>query len=212
MPKKLRALVFRHGTTELNEDNAFRGMLDPALDDKGVIDAHEAVEFALAWKHEGERANIERIVVSPLLRAVQTAQVLSGKLGGFAITQRRELFPWQMGSDFYGQNRDKLANKLEFYVTNPKKAPKNGESLSAFIEETGDFFEDQLRITGVTAYVTHTSNIITLTDLIKGIPATHPEKAEVVRPGGITAVFVTDDGYEIEPIFKAEKKPAEFGS
>jgi hypothetical protein len=48
--------------------------------------------------------------------------------------------------------------------------------------------------------------------LVKGVTPSHPEKADVVKPGGIVAVFVTENGYEMEPIFKAEDKPAEFGS
>jgi len=203
--KTLRGLMLRHGTTLLNEDNCFRGMLDPPLDADGVLDAHEAAEFL-------SRQKIERIVCSPLLRAVQTAQIVSGVLGGLHIDLRRELFPWQMGTEFYGKNRDELADKLEYYVTHPDEEPENGQSLSAFVEIVGDFMEDQLALPCVTLFTTHTSDIITTTDLINGVPPTHPEKAEVVKPGGVCAIYVTDDGYEIEPIFKAEDKPAEFGS
>lgn len=203
--KTLRALIFRHGTTVLNEKNQFRGMLDPSLDDKGKLDAHAAVEFT-------SRQNIERIVCSPLLRAVQTAQILSADHGGLCISLRRELFPWQMGSDFYGQDRKKKEKDLANFVKHPTKVPENGESLECFIERVGDFFEDQLRLPCLTAYVTHTSNIISITDLINGVSPTHPEEAEVVKPGGVVAIYATEDGYEIEPIFKDEKKPAEFGS
>ncbi len=210
--KKLRALIFRHGSTVLNEKNLFRGMLDIPLDEQGIIDAHDAADFALKYRHNGEKVNIERILSSPLLRSVQTAQVLSGKIGGIAVDLRRELFPWQMGSDFYGKDRDKLAEKLEFYVKNPNETPENGVCLSDFVDGVGDFFEDQLSRPCVTAFSTHTSDIISLSDLVKGVTPSHPEKAHVVKPGGIVAVFVTENGYEMEPIFKAEDKPAEFGS
>lgn len=203
--KTLRGLLLRHGTTELNEDNCFRGMLDPPLDDKGIIEAHEAAQFL-------SRQHIERIVSSPLLRAIQTAQIVSGVIGGIHIDQRRQLFPWQMGTDFYGKDREELSDKLEHYVKNPNDVPENGQSLNAFVESVGDFMEDQLSIPTLTLYVTHTSDIISVTDLINGVPPTHPEEAEVVKPGGVCAIWVTDDGYEIEPIFKAEEVPAEFGS
>jgi broad specificity phosphatase PhoE len=181
-------------------------MLDPPLNDKGVLGAHKAAEFL-------SRQNIERIICSPLLRAVQTARVVAGVLGGRYICQTRELFPWEMGTEFYGKDRDELADRLEHFVKNPKEVPPNGECLACFTERTGDFFEDELKTPVVTLFVCHTSNIIALTDLIKGVPPTHPEQAEVVKPGGICAVYEVEEGdYEIEPIFKAEEKPAEFGS
>src|SRR5271168_2005641 len=175
MAKTLRAFLIRHGTTILNEDNAFRGMLDPPLDDKGVLDAHSLAQHL-------SRQPIERIISSPLLRAVQTAQILSGVLGGRCIEQRRELFPWQMGTDFYGKDRDELADKLEYYVKHPDQVPENGQSLNGFTEMVGDFMEDQLRIPVLTAFCTHTSDIISVTDQINGVPPTHPEQAEVVKP------------------------------
>src|ERR1700675_180960 len=111
--KKLRALVLRHGDTDINDANCYRGMLDPALNDQGVIDAHKAAQFI-------SRQNVERIVSSPLLRAVQTAQIITGSLGGFHIDLRRELFPWQI-APLYGKDKEEFAGELDKYIDNPKK-------------------------------------------------------------------------------------------
>lgn len=199
------AFVLRHGDTVLNDDNCFRGMLDPEINDEGILDAHAAAKFL---KDKG----IERIITSPLLRAVMTAEIVSGLLGGIHITQDRGLFPWQMGTDFYGQDREELSDRLEHYVKNPDKTPENGQSLSEFVKGIGDFFEERLKCPIITLYITHTSDIISISDLIHGEPPTHPEKAEVVKPGGICAIYSEGDDYEIEPIFKSEQRPAEFGS
>ena len=204
MARKPVAFVIRHGTTVLNDKNAFRGMLDPELDEAGVRDSHRAADFL-------SRQPIERIISSPLRRTIQTAEVLSGVLGGRCIEQCRNLFPWQMGTEFYGEDKDEKADELERYVRHINKTPPNGESLADFIERTGDFFEDQLQRPILTAFVTHSSNIIALNDLINGTAPQHPENATVVKPGGVCAIYETDDGYELEAILNAETK-AEFGS
>lgn len=204
MARKPIAFVIRHGTTVLNDKNAFRGMLDPELDAAGVRDAHRAAEFL-------SRQPIERIISSPLRRTIQTAEVLSGVLGGRCVEQNRCLFPWQMGTEFYGADKEEKADDLLHYVKHIHKTPPNGESLADFIERIGDFFEDKLQQPILTAYITHSSNIIALNDLINGTAPQHPEDATVVQPGGVCAIYETDEGYELEAILNAEEKP-EFGS
>jgi len=179
-------------------------MLDPELDDAGLRDAYRAADFL-------SRQSIERIISSPLRRTVQTAEVLSGVLGGRCIEQSRCLFPWQMGTEFYGADKEEKADDLLHYVKNINKIPPNGESLADFIERTGDFFEDKLQQPILTAYITHSSNIIALNDLINGTEPQHPEDATVVKPGGVCAIYQTEDGYELEAVLNAETK-AEFGS
>jgi len=204
--KKPIAYVMRHGDTDLNDDNAFRGMLDPCLNDEGVVQAHKAAEFL-------SRQNIERVICSPLHRAVQTAEIVSGTLGGRCIEQSRCLFPWQI-APLYGKDKDEFAEALDHFVDNPTETPKNGESLSDFIERVGDFFEDKLCPHCVTLFVCHTSNIVALNDIINGTSEGSPESGEVVAPGGICAIYCDEDedgGYEIEPIF-GETHDAEFGS
>lgn len=200
--RELRAFILRHGDTDINDADCFRGMLDPPLNDKGVLGAHKAAEFL-------SRQNIERIICSPLLRAVQTAETVSGKIGGRCITQCRCLFPWQVAS-LYGKDKETHQDELEDFVDHPEKVPENGECLNDFIERTGDYFEDQLQIKVLTLFVCHTSNIVALNDLIQGKKDGRPESGEVVEPGGICAVYECEDGYEIEPVF-GHVKPAEFG-
>jgi broad specificity phosphatase PhoE len=202
--RKPVAFVIRHGTTVLNTDNAFRGMLDPELDDAGIRDGHRAADFL-------SRQPIERIISSPLARTVETAQILSGVLGGRCIEQCRCLFPWQMGTEFYGESKEKKADELAQYVKNIHKTPLNGESLANFIERTGDFFEDKLRQPILTAFVTHSSNIIALNDLLNGTAPQHPEDAAVVKPGGVCVIYETENGYELKAVLRAETK-GEFGS
>lgn len=203
MSDKVTYYILRHGDTKLNDSNVFRGMLDPPLNEEGILDAHKAAEFL-------SRQEIGRIICSPLLRAVQTAKIVAGCLGGRHVCQCRELFPWQV-PEIAGKDRDKHSHILDKYIDNPDEVPKDGESLNQFIERVGDFFEDSLKECIPTLYVCHTSNIVALNDLINGEDAGRPESGEVVGPGGICVVNCTGDEYHIEPVF-GEEKPAEFGS
>lgn len=203
MDKIVRYLL-RHGDTKLNDGNMFRGMLDPPLNDKGLLQATKAGEFL---KSKG----IERVVCSPLLRAVKTAQIVTSAFGGRCIQQERNLFPWQI-APLYGADRDKFGHVIDHYIDNPDEVPDGGESLNTFMERVGDFFEADLKIPVTTLYVCHTSNIVSLNDLINEEKVGRPESGEVVGPGGICEITETEDGYfKLEPVFGKET-PAEFGS
>jgi len=203
MDKVVRYLL-RHGDTKLNDGNVFRGMLDPPLNEKGLAQAGKAAEFL---KPKG----IERVICSPLLRAVTTASIVSGMLGGRCVQQCRELFPWQI-APLYGADRGKFQHILDHFIDNPKDVPMGGESLSTFITRVGDFFEKDLLIPVTTLYVCHTSNIVALNDLLNEEKVGRPESGEVVGPGGICEICEVDGGYfQLKPIFGKER-PAEFGS
>lgn len=74
------ATVFlvRHGRTALNAAGVLRGRLDPPLDDVGRREARRLAEVF----RDGE---LNRIVSSPLVRAVETAQLI-GSACGLAAT------------------------------------------------------------------------------------------------------------------------------
>lgn len=202
--KKPIAFIMRHGDTVLNDDNAFRGMLDPPLNDDGIVDAHKAGEFL-------KSQDIECIICSPLLRAVQTAEIVAAALGGRHITQCRELLPWQI-APLYGKDKDEFAEELDDYIDHPNKKPENGESLNSFVSRVDKYFHKQLQSKVPTLYVAHTSDIVALNDLINGEGNGRPESGEVVAPGGICEIREDDeDGYCIEPVFGATTD-AEFGS
>ena len=66
--------VVRHGETEWNAMNKVLGRTDMPLNDTGIQQAHE---IASALKD----LNIEVFLCSPLIRARQTADVISGETG-----------------------------------------------------------------------------------------------------------------------------------
>lgn len=80
----MQLYVLRHGQTDLNIDQRYLGALDPALNAHGIAQAH-----AVAAKLPLRDATI---VTSPLLRARQTAAILSAATGSdlFVVPAFRE--------------------------------------------------------------------------------------------------------------------------
>lgn len=190
----LIALLLRHGQTELNKRDVLKGLMDPALDEVGEQQAHDVAAFLAQFP-------IQRHMTSPLLRAYQTAQIVYD-VTGISPIQTRELFPWDLGTDFMDVPKDESG--LEEYVDNPGKTPKNGESLSATMKRIHTFFGAQLPCGVLTLYVTHNSVITSLSELLKEEKSRerrHPEMDGIVEPGGVVGIFRVDGKYEMRPLF-----------
>jgi len=204
--KKLIAILQRHGSTLLNENNSFRSRMDPPLDKEGISQAEEAAENI---KREGFK--VEKIISSPLLRAVQTADIIADELG-LDVEQDRGLISWDLGF-LSGKSKDEYDEILNFFVDNPTKKVPEGESLDDLEKRTFDFFNEALKDDDLKIYVTHTSNVITVENLIHGNHDGRPESGETsVEPGGTIGVYVDSDGkYSTEVLFGVEED-ATFGS
>ena len=192
MPKPV-AFVVHHGTTEFNERGLYTGFINEPLSPKGVNDADVAHQFL-------SRQSIERVVSSPLCRAVRTAEIIAPNL---CIEQNNQLFPWSI-PEYWGKPKAEFEEALEEYIRNPDKRPKNGETLNEFMERTGDFFEDQLNEHCVTLFVAHTTNLIALCDLLDGTQ----KHDTCISPGGIIAIYPDKDGWRYE-ILLGEEEPGE---
>lgn len=73
-PRAGRIIIVRHGQTALNAAGRLRGLQDPPLDEVGQGQA-----AAVASRLAGEP--IERVLASPLIRAVETAQPIAASHG-----------------------------------------------------------------------------------------------------------------------------------
>jgi broad specificity phosphatase PhoE len=210
MPEKRRpvALLVRHGSTVLNKNKAFRSRLDPSLDKTGFAQAEEVAAYVK------DRFDVYKIVTSPLLRACQTADAIADEVD-VDVEQERSLFPWHLGF-LGGKDKKTYEPILEFFIDNPTLDIPDGESLDTFEDRVQDFFEIELKIpekSGIPLYVTHTSVIITLGNLLDESANGRPEVGESsVEPGGLMVVYSTEDGFEMKPAFGEEERNAEFGS
>ena len=229
MSKTLLGLLLRHGESNANAANVFRSRLDPPLTDTGLKQAEDAADFIT------ENFKIARIISSPMLRAMQTADKVSDAIG-VPVIQDRGLMCWNLGI-LSGKDRVVYGPILELYVDNPDLEIPDGESLDYFTTRTQAFFEEMLEVAKdsdkyeylpeeasglwtiyepatqpVTLFVCHTSNLVCLENIVVDNPIGRPESGEAaVSTGGIAAVYVDDEEVTIEPIFGIER-PANFGS
>lgn len=192
--KKLIALICRHGETKLNADNRFRSWLDIHLDPKGEKQAEDMANVLVKYP-------VTSIYASPLYRTVHTASIFANKVD-LPINQNRGLFPWNLGV-LAGTDKKENAQLLNVLVDNPDVRIPNGESLREFEERVAKFYNDVIfnHTKGLSVIFCHTSNIIVLEGLLDG-QHHGPESVELVKPGGICAVYKTDDWFSIEPIFR----------
>ena len=83
-------ICLRHGATDWNRQGLFQGRTDNPLNDDGIAQAHAAAEKlrAVALAH---------VVSSPLLRAVQTAEIIAN-IASRTVTLDRGLIELDFGS------------------------------------------------------------------------------------------------------------------
>lgn len=229
MSKKLVALILRHGESAANARSVFRSRLDPCLTDNGLKQAKEAAAFI------AKNFKVTRIISSPMLRAMQTADTVADEIG-LSVTQDRGLMCWNLGF-LSGKDREAYGPILEMYVDNPELVIPEGESLEYFTNRTQAFFEENLEIVGdedtyeyhpegasgkwtvyapapqpVTLFICHTSNLVCLENIVVDNPEGRPESGEAaVGTGGIAALYVDGEDLIVEPIF-GESYSASFGS
>lgn len=208
MDKNPIALLCRHGDTDQNDANVFRSRLDPPLNARGVRQAEDVASFI------NGSFSVSEIVSSPLLRALETADIIADAVDAEVI-QDRGLISWALGSCLTGRDKDLYADILDFYVDNPSKTPPEGESLYEFTQRTQEFFEPELKSLkpkdSIPIFVTHSSNILTLGLILDKNAKGRQESEELVGPGGIMAVYKTKDGFELEAVF-GEEVHNEYGS
>ena len=140
MPRELIAVICRHGETAVNAENRFRSFTDPPLNDAGIADAERLAEFI------SRRYKLYKLTSSPMLRAVQTADIIGEKLG-LKTKQDRGLFPWHLGTILTGKDKDEYDSVLQFFIDNPKTPIPDGESLDDFEERVEEYFNDALKAT-----------------------------------------------------------------
>ena len=134
---KIMIYIIRHGKTELNQAGALQGRSDHPLNEEGIAQAKEAgARFRVAG------ITFDRIYSSPLIRAVQTAELAVGD-GTAEILIDDRLIEMDYGP-YEGMTLENPAPEvLEFFrdfVHNP--APDGMEQLSSVTGRLGEFLEE----------------------------------------------------------------------
>jgi broad specificity phosphatase PhoE len=198
MPPNDNTAVFvvRHGRTELNAKNAFRGKANPPLDSVGIKQAHTLA-------HLFSNIPISHIFCSDKLRATKTAEIIAQAKGG-EVHKSEALRALNVG-DFSGQPRNKESEaKLQTYLDDPDCCIPGGESLNEFRSRVRPCLQEAIDIyleCGIPPLlVAHSSVVHEISNI-----ATGNHKKMLVEPGGALAVYCEGGKITAEPIFKPVK-------
>lgn len=192
--------VARHGSTDLNQADCFRGDANPPLSAKGYREANQLAHYL-------QPIDFSFIVASAKTRAETTADIITlakmvdGKKPDFS--KNPLLFPWSVGN-FSGKPKNKEnLDKLQEYIDDPGKVVPGGESLNTFRDRVRPLIEEavetseELGTPGL--LVVHSSVIHELGEMFH-----KNHNAALVKPGGLTAVYVSNGVLKVEAIFKPE--------
>lgn len=124
-----RVQIIRHGATELNNDDVsfdrIRGWKDVPLSPEGKQEAEK-----LAGTIAKDPPDV--MLASDLMRAAETAKIISGKTGIPLAGTSPAFRPWNVG-DFAGQLSSKVLPILgEYAAEKPDEQLPNGESFNDF--------------------------------------------------------------------------------
>ena len=128
--------IIRHGQTILNKTKALQGRSDYPLTDAGIAEA----EMAEQWFRE-HGITFSEVWSSPSVRAVQTAQIISGNEAAVQTDDRlleMEYGPYE-GTDLSSPPPEIITFFSDF-VHNP--APEGMEQLSDVVDRAGSFMEE----------------------------------------------------------------------
>lgn len=123
-------ILVRHGETEGNVNQVWHGALDAPLTPRGLAQV-SATATRLAAVHEA--TPIDQFYVSPLPRAMSTAQAIAAAINMEPVVKHGlrefDLGDWE-GRTF--QDLREIENLWERWEADPHFAPPNGESPLAF--------------------------------------------------------------------------------
>ncbi len=192
--------LVRHGSTEANSSNQFRGWIDFRLDEEGRQSA-EAVQNFFSYEKLG------RVICSDLNRAVETAQYImdTGNVCCPYLSIEPALRPWNI-ADFAGQEKSKsVLDKFHKYVEDPMLVIPDGESLSQF-RERNQIIMDLLAVPyegNPNVIVAHTSNLTAAQHCAEeqneANEEQNEEESDIVAPGGVVAVYLVDNKLHFIP-------------
>lgn len=192
LPEDAMLIFFvRHGLTEWNIQRRFQGTLDIPLNDDGLAQAQTAAARCA-------QLGLERIYHSTLLRAAQTAQVISAASG--APLHPCPGFNEVCLGAFQGLTRDEAnARYLEayahYFADRMNAAPPQGESLAAVQQralKALDQIEQDAAGCSRIAVVSHGALLKTLMAAVAGIPLEHFAQFDVSN--GSISVIESRDG------------------
>ena len=182
-------IFVRHGKTEGNAAGCYVGRLDCGMAEEGYRQAEEAKELLKGAFPDG----FGEICVSPLKRAIQTAQVLGGQ---YKVDDRlREMDFGIFEGLRYGEIEQKYPETLKKWNADYRKYRiPGGESLEDVFDRVEDFIDNRKGSGERTLIVTHGGVIRCALSLVLG-GREHFYRFQVDHGSISIAAFDGDYGY-----------------
>ena len=172
-PKAGDEFVMRHGTTDANLQDVYRGWGPYDLDDEGIEIAKHAAEFL---KDKG----IKLIITSPLVRHMSTARIMAEALG--APIKVDDGFKTMNVGMYTGLKRSEYEDEVQYYLDHPDEQIPGGETVKGFRVRSNEAFARSRVInktSGPVLVITSRSNIAGLEGEVSGADV------KVAEPGGV---------------------------
>lgn len=188
MPKSpsnssVKPLIFvvRHGETELNAEDCFRGKVNVDLDKKGIEQAHTVGKKFSTLEFSDALSSDRR-------RAVDTMEIIAEHNEDIQYSITPKLRAWDVGFLSGKPKNEENIKKLQKYIDNPDIPIPEGESLNHFKSRVRPVIRESLRTASLEGkpvlIVGHSSIVHELGSMFHG-----DTKAVLVEPGGIALVF-----------------------
>lgn len=112
-----KIILVRHGETNMNRDNLYHGILDPALNETGIKQAEKAYNII-------KNISYDKIFSSPLKRAYETATILNYKKLNIELSDKIKELNFGI---FEGLSYEEILNKYPYEL---KEATKNWKNYN----------------------------------------------------------------------------------
>lgn len=190
---KVVAYFLRHGDTDANDADVFRGDIDYPLNKKGKEQAKELIPLFKGRKFSAA-------FVSTRTRAKQTiAPLMRDKK--MKATPEKDLESLDTGAMAGLPKNDANLQVMKIYQENPKETIPGGEKVRTFRNRVDSALMSIIRKGEEAPYptvvCTHGSVLKELSRLITG-----DMKSVRVDPGGVIAVFKDHNGYTLKAMHK----------
>ena len=154
--------MIRHGQTALNVARVLQGRRDEPLNDTG----REQARTAAAW-FRASGISFDRVISSPLCRALETAQILSG---GAAVETDARLMEIDCGPWEGAELRDPPPALGAFFRDLAHVPPPEGmESLESVVARTGAFLRELAERIGPAETVLIATHAIALKGVLENL-------------------------------------------
>ena len=191
----MNALVYcvRHGDTQLNAADCFRGNKDVLLNADGKRDADTLSKMFAPM-------DFGAIVSSDRRRAKETAERIANPHKQ-KIEYDMNLRAWNVGTFSGKPKNDENLRLLDFFVEHPDQVIPDGESLNAFKERIkkafANLYEKAVSTGRPIMAVSHSSVVHEIGSMIYG-----HHKSVLVDPGGAVAIYMQGGRLAAKQIFK----------